>query len=1247
LNTLGTMPENVIPQVSGGTERPGRVLRLTNLSPLFDPERHQLYFDLLERAIDAPGVKNVALTGAYGTGKSSVLENLNRTRADRLISLSLSTIAPEIHDTANDDEEESKSRSNLIQKEIVKQLLYRLPPKAVPQSRFRRASSPDRARERGLALLGGSLLFAVLVALDLVSPIVERLTPTWRQTVAYAVLFASTVGLGWVFVRIARSRPAVSASVRTGPAMITLSEQSGTYFDEYLDEIVYFFQASRRDIVVIEDIDRFEDVQVFDTLRALNGLLNGSGQVGRRVVFVYAIRDSVFEQIGSADGGDSGEGHAEVDRARSALKRASRTKFFDVIIPVVPFVSADNARDVMSEVMTSDDFTVDPALIRLAARHVADMRMIHNIRNEFEVYRNRLVAPDERIPGITDDLVFAIVLFKNTHLSDFEKIRYRESALDRVYTAWRHAVSQGLDEHAQHLAALRERRFKHESAQVRATQLGRRLARLQKALLAAAQAQAAQVTVDVSGPVDASTMEDAEAWSRVASGESISIIIRNPSPYNRATVNLSFSVEQLSAALGIEIDPDEWKDTDLAEVDASIQKVETNLQFLRHHTWKELCERQDLRFNGAELGIRDASGHSIEGSVTFREVITATLESDLARQLVIGGFLTSHFALYASSYYGNHLGPDAMEYIRRCIEPGEPDPTFSLNETEVVQILREQDAESDDAAGIFDDPSVFNVNILDHLLSDRPQAASRVAARLAVMNHLERGFIDTYMSQGQRPGSLLGAIAPHWDGVAQYAATAPVDPATRPALLDATLRALPGTDFATGDEVRTVIEQNYRDMQAICAPSSAERASIVLAVVRSSGASLDSLEPLNELARRAAVKLRVFPITEANLRVLVPSGAIGVDALKENEHAYRYVLDHLAEFIAIADNSVDVTPVVDNEMFPVVLSDAAERAPLSILTDFVAKSSAECRVSNLRDVAPKAWPALAVNNRTHASYKNVAAYLDQFEMDAPLGRLLNKQKKIVDAGAASAGDRIKLAATVLAAREVIPSANTRVQIVASIKPGTIAASEIVPESGSLVAKLLKRRLMEDDATAFSAELMVDWSTREHAIAASKNFASFVSVDVLPPSQVPDLIRSVKVPKHVRLSVVRNIATFAGGASPSQVRSIAAALVETGWRMPLASLEALRAAGASPAQVIALASTRGEQLSLTDLKTLLSSLGGEYQRVATGGRGRPAFTNDAAHEYVLGRLVGDTIKQVEVGNFKLRGRRLVASLQRPA
>jgi hypothetical protein len=1246
------VPGNALPAALGS--RPGQTLPIDTLAPRFEPERHQVYFDLLQRAIDAKGVKNVALTGAYGTGKSSVLERLDNLHGTRVVKLSLSTIAPEVHDHDPGDTETkpsgSRSRTNQIQKEIVKQLLYRLPPQDVPHSRFRRASAPDVHRDRRIAVVAGVAVFTLLIGLGLLQPAVESLLPAvWRQVIAYLLLLALSMAVAWVGVRIIRARPTLSASVQAGAATVTLSKQSESYFDEYLDEIVYFFQASRRDIVVIEDIDRFEDVHVFDTLRALNGLLNASEQIGRRIVFVYAIRDSVFEQIGAGPRvNDDDTKSAPLDHAKATLERANRTKFFDVIIPVVPFVSADNARDVMSEVMTSTEFEIDPALIRLAARHVADMRLIRNIRNEFEIYRNRLVVPENRIPGITDDLVFAIVLYKNTHLADFEKIRHRESSLDDLYKIWRSLVRTNLESQATALTRLRRERHVSSTQSERAARLGHLLTEFASTLAASARAGSSNATVTLAGPATEDNVGQVDTWAEIASGESQQITLQDSNYYRSVALTLSFTAKQLSELLGTPIDEDKWGAADLNAMTKKIAKSDDRLQFLRHHTWRQLHTETDLRVDASTIMLSNPPVQELLGEQSFDEILDAVLRSDLARDLVRHGFLTSHFALYASSYYGNHLGRDALDYIRRCIEPGEPDPTFTLTETDVEQLLREQSADKKDDAPLFDHPSIYNVSILDYLLSQRLEAAARVAQHLAHSAPSDTSFVGTYMQHGHHPEILLALMAPHWRGVVRYAAVdAPVDPEKQPRLLDAVLRGLPSEEYEVDREVGDAFANMYREIEAICRPEARDRAHIVLNLLKASGAELSSLDPLNGDALAVALELRLYPLNEKNLRVLVPEGPVTLDRIASTTtDAYMYALDHLTDYLGLVDSAADFGLLAEPKEFAPVVDDIAKLGDIRLITEFVDRTGIEYRVASFDAVEPAAWPALAAALRTDATWENITAYLDHHGMDTSIAALLTKQRKISDAESQPLDDRRDLAVTILTARDEIPATTTRVALAASLKPGLIPATELKAESSDLVARLLRRRLLADDSATFSAGLLPDWTAHEAAIAASRKYATFVSPDLLPPSLIAKVLRSSTIGHPVRLEVATRLPEFIATANVQQARSIADALVTTKWWLPQTSLDALRAAGATATQIVDLIGMPARERPTSEIKEILRTLGGSYQKVADGGRGRPSFDVTPGNRYVLGRLVGDTIRDVEEDTFKRKGRQLIAPLRAP-
>ena len=101
-------------------------------------------------------------------------------------------------------------------------------------------------------------------------------------------------------------------------------KEDTSIFNKHLDEIIYFFRATPYNVVIIEDLDRFETPDIYLKLRELNQLINESKEINRHIVFVYAVKDDVF-----------------VDEAR--------TKFFDYIITIIPVINPSNSKAILKK----------------------------------------------------------------------------------------------------------------------------------------------------------------------------------------------------------------------------------------------------------------------------------------------------------------------------------------------------------------------------------------------------------------------------------------------------------------------------------------------------------------------------------------------------------------------------------------------------------------------------------------------------------------------------------------------------------------------------------------------------------------------------------------------------------------------------------------------------------------------------------------------------------------------------------
>ena len=807
---------------------------LRSLAPSYDEQRHGVYLRALVRALrDQDDVRNIALTGAYGTGKSSVLQHLSELDEfrERVLALSLSTVGvtQEQPDGPTQANPAAWTKTNLIQKEIVKQILYRDAPEHTRGSRFRRLSRFRLWREAGVSVGLGSLLLAILWLCGLAAPLLAFL----GDDAAFGWVVLAGLGLlaimsGVVFsIRWLTHNRVFLEKLTAGPATVSLAATSSSYFDQYLDEIVYFFERSGRDIVVFEDIDRFEDPHIFEALRALNTLLNGTEQVRRRrrvhtmkqkstvagaepdrvsgkddsppeVKFVYALRDSVFEQLGGApdaddpDATDSARSGAQIDAADDEVRRANRTKFFDIVIPIVPFITHRNARDLMLREMEGTEVSRD--LINVVARFVADMRLIANMRNEYDIYADRLLGTPNQMPGIDADRLFALIVYKCVHIGDFEAIPLGNSDLDRLHDAWRDIVKDAVGAAQSRDRAATEQLALERTLDSRAKQLGDRLELVIQATPTGQQypdyVELRVGNTQQGGP----QLRSPALWAELAHKRP-SVLFAN----SQTGSQIGLTTDHLQTLMGIPIDAAQWAKVDRAGQIEVQRQARNDIAFLRHHTWREIYQRSE--FTSAAEGGKEAE--------TFEQAAARILKSRLARALVASGYLNEYFALYVSIYYGEHMRPRALNYIVHALDRGVADIHAELDGEDVEAII------GDKGIDIFRDRAAYNVRVLDHLLADRHGEAEMIVRQVAAWGREDREFAEAYLEVGAervRFVRILARLLP--DKIADIVVSSPEDGLAE--LIDAAL-ASSGAEIgepSTNEFAELVIEHSLADQLA-------------------------------------------------------------------------------------------------------------------------------------------------------------------------------------------------------------------------------------------------------------------------------------------------------------------------------------------------------------------------------------------------------------------------------------------------
>ena len=384
------------------------------LSPVDDFERHKEYIIRLKNAIDKPNVFNIALTGSYGAGKSSILKTFKTHYPEyHYVNVSLASFVEAKQPRCNDEGicKEEEGFEEQLEYSILQQLFYHVKAKSIPESRFGRIERTSY-RQRVLLAFGILLFFVASLFLFCQEQVAKYfLVPTTflkASLVFWISIFVFLTGIFVILLQLILCIKKITVkNLKLDKATIELEEKKNvSIMNRYLDEIIYLFQEKKYDVVIFEDIDRFENTHIFTKLRELNLILNQSEEIGRRIVFLYALKDDIFA-------------NAE-----------ERTKFFDYIVPVIPYVNVSNSGDLFRRKIAElniPETEVRSSFITDISAFVNDMRVLTNVVNEFDLYRNLLD------PKLNKEKLLAMVLYKNLYPTDFSLLHQNKGVVYETF----------------------------------------------------------------------------------------------------------------------------------------------------------------------------------------------------------------------------------------------------------------------------------------------------------------------------------------------------------------------------------------------------------------------------------------------------------------------------------------------------------------------------------------------------------------------------------------------------------------------------------------------------------------------------------------------------------------------------------------------------------------------------------------------------------------------------------------------
>lgn len=413
-----------------------------DLLPTDNIQNGDEYIMALRWAFENKKIRNIALTGPYGSGKSSIIETflkedekivqkqgrlkslISRNKAIRKSALKISMATFEKGNSISEDNDKLITvNEDEVEQGILKQLFYKVEPSKIPQSRYRKLHKIRNIPvfcniAIGLALL--SLLVAIFDAPTFekhMGAITDFLpsrfsTPffTWAM-MALLLVVLSLVG-SYLYITVISKFKVKQIKLPTDTTLQGDKETPDSVFNKNLDEIMYFFERTRYKTVFFEDLDRLTDPTIFVHLRELNNLLNNDDSIKNKpIVFVYAVRDDIFS-------------------------REDRTKFFDFIIPVIPVINSTNSGEILLQMLQEADkkgnmHDISEGFVLDVAPYISDMRILQNIYNEFIIYKKTLRTSQDL--DLSDEQMLAMMVFKNLYPGDFADIQDERGIIKKAF----------------------------------------------------------------------------------------------------------------------------------------------------------------------------------------------------------------------------------------------------------------------------------------------------------------------------------------------------------------------------------------------------------------------------------------------------------------------------------------------------------------------------------------------------------------------------------------------------------------------------------------------------------------------------------------------------------------------------------------------------------------------------------------------------------------------------------------------
>lgn len=681
------------------------------LTNVLDIEKIQPYLDKLNETIDTKGINNIALTGGYGSGKSTIIGTFKELNPKyKFLNISLASFNKKKSDdtlTVAEKKEHKEELERLLEVSILQQIFYHVKPEEIPESRFKRIINiPDWkiwSISIGFILwISSSVLLLKYDYLDKISP--ENWSTKdsfdWFALFVFVIAFIGLGLLSKLIIKLFSNSKINKVNIK---GELELGDNvNKSVFNEHLEEILYFFEVTGYNVVLIEDLDRFDSTDIFTKLREINILLNNSKLIEREINFVYAVGDDLFDD------------------------KKERVKFFEYIIPVIPFINSSNADEQLRTLIKESGleesiFTKEFISDVTTFIDDIDMRLLTNIFHEFVIYRKTL-KPE----FITkNDELFAMITYKNIDPKDFTMLNKKEGKLYELIKNKRSYIKKFINKIDAEIELKKsqiediENHSPRDITELRAVYINEVLSKLP--------ARTALYNIKIDELLEDNGFENLLTEN---------IFYTNYNHYNGTLYSESGNtkLKYIFSEIEKNVNPN-------YTYQQRVKLIES-----KHNNRVDLLKREIDKLKTKKSEIENWDLKKIFHEVDINEYLNGFSNNGLLRNFILNGYINQNYNDYISLFHEVSITKDDL-YFRRNVMSGNS-TEFSFKLYKIENLVEKIDGK------YFDRETILNFDLLDYLGNNYNTYSNKYDSIIRLLsNEKEKSiqFVDEYIKNEDRP----------------------------------------------------------------------------------------------------------------------------------------------------------------------------------------------------------------------------------------------------------------------------------------------------------------------------------------------------------------------------------------------------------------------------------------------------------------------------------------------------------------